>query len=192
MLHTSFDPFPELHTECMHLVAFHPQYVEALHALRSHPDVTHYLQRPVPASMDETMANIEINRDLVSKGEGIAWVMLLKDTGAVVGVVGFWRMKKEHYRAEVGYLMFPEYWGKGMMSEALQAALRFAFEQMHAHSIDADIHPANGASAKILERNGFVREAYLRENFYFNGEFHDSVWYGLLKRDWEAAQKKSS
>ena len=81
--------------------------------------------------------------------------------------------------------MLPEFWGNGLMSEAIKAALDFAFFKMGMHSIEADINPENLASARILERNGFTREAFFRENFYWNGKFLNSAIYSLLKSEYQ-------
>ncbi len=66
------------------------------------------------------------------------------------------------------------------MSEALKAVLDYGFNTMGLHSVEAIASPLNNASIKILERNGFVREAYFKENFLWEGQYLDSVVYSLL------------
>lgn len=66
------------------------------------------------------------------------------------------------------------------MSEALTAIIAFAFEEMKLHSIEANINPLNEASRKLLMKQGFVKEAYFREDYYFNGKFLDSEIYSLV------------
>lgn len=70
-----------------------------------------------------------------------------------------------------------------MMSEALQAVINYGFTNIGLHSIEANINPRNEASARILERNNFIKEAYFKENFYFNGKFLDSAIYSLIAFD---------
>ena len=91
-------------------------------------------------------------------------------------------MQKEHYRAEIGYLLHPDYQQKGIMDEALKAVIKYGFETMQLHSIEANVNPANAASMKLLEKNGFVKEAYFKENYFYNGQFLDSVIYSLLNK----------
>ncbi len=184
MFKTPFDPFPNLETEQLLLSQLAEQHLHDLHALRTHPEVMRYLQRPIPKSLEDTLENININQQLVQKQEGIAWAIAKKNEKKLIGVIGFWRIKKEHYRPEIGYLLLPEFWGKGIMSEAIQVTLKFAFEQMNAHTVEADINPENNASAKILIRNGFKKEAAFKENIFFEGSFYDSEVYSLLKSDW--------
>jgi len=75
------------------------------------------------------------------------------------------------------------------MSEALQALLAYAFEGLALHRIEADVDPRNSASIRTVERLGFQREGYLRERWQVNGEIQDTVFYGLLRPDWEAVKR---
>ena len=61
------------------------------------------------------------------------------------------------------------------MQEALQEVMEYGFKVLNLHSVEANINPANQASLRLMERNQFVREAYFRENFYYNGRFLDSI-----------------
>jgi [ribosomal protein S5]-alanine N-acetyltransferase len=184
MFKTPFSPFPNLLTKQLELTQIAQHHLHDLHELRTHPDVHRYLQKPAPKTLEDTIENIKVNQSLVQNEEGIAWAIAKKNENKLIGVIGFWRIKKEHYRPEIGYLLHPDYWGQGIMSEAIQAALKFAFEQMNAHTVEADINPENTASANILLRNGFKREAAFKENIFFEGVFYDSEVYSILKKEW--------
>jgi ribosomal-protein-alanine N-acetyltransferase len=77
-------------------------------------------------------------------------------------------------------MLHPDFWRKGIMKEAVLAAIDYGFNTMKLHSIEAHINPANAASAAVLEATGFVREAYFKEDFYYKGKFTDSAIYSLL------------
>ena len=62
--------------------------------------------------------------------------------------------------------------------------IRFAFEQLDLHRIEADPDPQNAASIKLLLKQGFKREGLLRERYFLNGEPQDAEYYGLLRREW--------
>jgi ribosomal-protein-alanine N-acetyltransferase len=66
------------------------------------------------------------------------------------------------------------------MNEALTEVLKFGFQTIGLHSVEANVNPKNAASIKLLIKNGFNREAYFRENYYFNGQFLDSEIYSLI------------
>ncbi len=104
----------------------------------------------------------------------------LKGDDRMIGTAGFYRLKKEHFRGEIGYMLSPDHWRKGIMSEAVEAVVQCGFGQLGFHSIEAVTDPANTASNRLLERLGFVREGYFREDFFFDGRFYDSaVWSRL-------------
>jgi ribosomal-protein-alanine N-acetyltransferase len=68
------------------------------------------------------------------------------------------------------YVLHPLFQGRGLMQEAMIIVIDYGFRAMHLHSIEANVNPDNAASIKLLERNNFVREAYHKENSYFNGK----------------------
>jgi ribosomal-protein-alanine N-acetyltransferase len=88
-------------------------------------------------------------------------------------------------RAEIGYAMKPEYWGNGYMYEALAKVINFGFNEFCLHSIEANVNPANASSIKLLEKLGFKKEAYFREDYLYNGKFLDTAIYSLLETDFQ-------
>ena len=75
------------------------------------------------------------------------------------------------------------------MKEALLAVINFGFTEMKLHSIEAHINPENTASGSILEKSGFIREAYFKEDFFFGGKFIDTAVYSLLANKQLAVNK---
>jgi ribosomal-protein-alanine N-acetyltransferase len=66
------------------------------------------------------------------------------------------------------------------MQEAMTVVLEYGFNTIKLHSVEANVNPNNTRSIQLLEKNGFVREAYHRENYYYNGHFLDSAIYSLI------------
>ncbi len=91
-------------------------------------------------------------------------------------------------RAELGCIIGREHWGRGYAGEAQRCAVRFAFDELGLHRLEADTHPDNEASSRSLERLGFRPEGRLRERWVVGGAFSDSVVWGLLVTEWRAAQ----
>ena len=77
-------------------------------------------------------------------------------------------------------MILPEYHGKGIVSEVVGLLIDYGFNQMNLHSVEAIIVPGNTASARVLEKNGFIKEAHFIENEFYDGQFIDSVVYSLL------------
>lgn len=181
MLKCNFSPFPELTSERLLLRQIGLFDADAVFELRSHPDVMKYLDRPPAASIDDAISHIDLIKDAIANNQGITWGIHLKsDPQRLIGSIGFWRIMKEHYRAEIGYVLHPGFHGKGIMSEAMDVVLQYGFETMGLHSVEANVNPNNLASIGLLKKAGFVREGYFKENYYYNGKFYDSAIYSLL------------
>lgn len=103
--------------------------------------------------------------------------------GLLLGTCSLFHFDVQSRRAEIGYGIAPDCWRQGYMHEAVTALIRFAFDELGLHRLEADIDPRNTASAASLEKLGFVREGHLRERWIVAGEVSDSALYGLLARD---------
>jgi ribosomal-protein-alanine N-acetyltransferase len=117
---------------------------------------------------------------LINNNEIILWGITKPPSTDLIGTICFWRIEKENFRAEIGYVLHPDYHAQGIMKEALTAVIQFGFNEMHLHSITANVNPENAASLALLKSCGFVQEAYFRENYFFNGRFLDTVICSLL------------
>ena len=95
--------------------------------------------------------------------------------------MGFYRTQPENHRTEIGYMILPEFEGKGYVTEAIGTMLDYAFTVQNFHSIEAVIDPENIGSALSIRKKNFVK-AHFKENEFYNGMFIDSVHYGILKR----------
>lgn len=77
-------------------------------------------------------------------------------------------------------MLLPENQGKGILSEAIKEVVKYGFDVMKLHSIEAIINPENIGSEKVLQKNGFVKEAHLKENEFYEGRFLDTVIHSIL------------
>lgn len=102
----------------------------------------------------------------------------------LVGVVNLHQFFPQNRRCELGYAFNRQYWGMGLATEALTAALAHGFDALDLNRVEADIDPRNEASARLLERLGFRAEGYMPERWIVHGEAADTAFYGLLKRHW--------
>ncbi len=182
MLTPEFLPFPELETNRLLLRRIVRDDIPALFKMRSDKKVMQYIDRPLAESLDDAALLIAKIDDALLLNDGITWGINLKEDPELIGTIGYWRIDKPNHRAEIGYLLKTQMQGKGLMQEAISTVIKYGFEQIRLHSIEANVNPLNDASKKILEKNGFVQEAYFRENYYYNGKFLDSNIYSLLNR----------
>lgn len=182
MLTINFTSFPNLETERLLLRRVNNNDIKEVLALRSNPETMKYIPRPLVKNDDEALEHIAMIETKIENNEGINWAITLKDNPKLIGVIGHYRIKPEHYRSEIGYMILPEFNGKGIVTEAVQEVVKYGFEAMQLHSIEAVIDPDNIASAKVLEKNNFIKEAHFKENEFYDGRFYDSVIYSLLNK----------
>ena len=114
-----------------------------------------------------------------------AWFQIFKsDDMKYLGWCGFHTIVVNHQRGEVGYVLdAEEERNKGFMGEALKAVLKFGFDELNLHRIEALTSPSNIISQKLLLANGFEHEGELRSHYKKDGVFENSVFYGLIKKD---------
>ena len=181
MLQVNFDPFPILTTERLVLREIKNTDAKDFFVMRSNADTMRYIPRPVAVTEADVLEVIDRISTGLKTNESISWGITLKGENKFVGSIGFVRMKKENYRAEIGYILHPDLHGKGIMYEALQACIDYGFKTMKLHTIEGIVDARNIASAKLLEKSGFIKEGYFKEDTFHNGEFSDSVYYTLFK-----------
>ena len=189
MLEFNFSPFPILHTERLILRKIDDDDLPVFFKMRTDEAVMKYIDRPRPQNIEELKPFMEQIKTGIAENKDLAWAITLKDSPEMIGQIGFWRNEPANHRGEVGYMLRPQYFGKGIASEALAAVLKYGFNKMNFHSIKGGVAPENAASIHVLEKAGFVKEAHFRQDYFFNGQFLDSAIYCLLKADWEAKNK---
>ncbi len=119
----------------------------------------------------------------------LEWGIARKSDNKIIGTTTLFHLDEKNRRAEIGYALNRRFWGNGFVNEALISLLNFAFAQLNLHRIEADVDPQNAASIRVLERLGFQKEGYLRERWIVGDEIQDALFYGLLRRDWEKAER---
>ncbi|WP_433633163.1 GNAT family N-acetyltransferase [Halomicrococcus sp. NG-SE-24] len=87
---------------------------------------------------------------------------------------------------ELSYYLAPEHHSQGYGSDAAARMVEYAFEDLNLRRVGARLGSFNDASRGLLESLGFEHEGTLREAAWFRGEYHDVLWYGLLREDWRA------
>ncbi|MBN2336273.1 GNAT family N-acetyltransferase [Candidatus Bathyarchaeota archaeon] len=111
--------------------------------------------------------------------------IVLRETGEPIGTLGLHGFSGRDGRAELGYDLLREHWGRGYMTEAARELVRYGFAEMGLNRIEATIDPENKRSVNLIERLGFMREGLLREKYFYGGRRRDELVYGLLRSDWE-------
>jgi RimJ/RimL family protein N-acetyltransferase len=159
--------------------------VPALFEIFGDAEAMRYWSRPAMADIAEAEALL---RDILRHDEAgtlFQWGIARREDDLVIGTCTLYRIELEHRRAELGYIVRRDHWGRGLAGEALTALLNHAFDTMRLHRLEADIDPRNAASVRLVERLGFKWEGQLRERYFVAGDIQDSAMYGLLAPEWK-------
>lgn len=157
--------------------------LETLHSYWSDIVVTEYMNVTLK-TIEETKHMVDLLNSLPETGEGRRWAIVNKKDGIVIGSCGYHNVKAEHRRAEVGFELGREYWGKGVIQEVMNAVIRHCFEEIGLNRIEAFVTVGNNRSLNTLEKLGFKPEGVLREYEFTQGNFHNQVVLALLRSDW--------
>lgn len=176
-----------LETDRLLLRGLHLEDADFLFTEWSDPQVTRFMCDEEPLQQREQAEEVLCRFQSPETNPHLKWWGIeRKADGRLIGTCGFGRWDQNHHRAEIGYDLCPDAWGQGLMPEALQALLRFGFEEMKLNRIEATVHVKNLRSQRVLKKLGFQREGLLREYFCRDGNYNDQVQYSLLKREWSS------
>jgi RimJ/RimL family protein N-acetyltransferase len=150
------------------------------HVYASDPEVVRYMDWG-PNTEDETRDFIAGAMRARQASPRIQYnlAVVLAETDQVIGGCRLWIESAEHREASIGYSLARAHWGRGYATELARGLLRLGFETLGMHRIWAIVEPENGASARVLEKVGMLREGRLRDHRYAKGRWRDSV---LIRR----------
>lgn len=180
MLSIQLTPFPVLQTDRLTLRPLTADDAPAIRFFRSDEAFLRYIHREQEPALEQAQHHLQLLEKLLATNEGIIWGLSRKADQELLGTICLWNLQPANHRAEVGYGLHPRHEKQGFMAEALAAVVRYGFGRLHLHSLEAHVDPENAASIRLLEKQGFVREGYFRENHHFQGRFLDTAVYTLL------------
>ena len=180
MLEYTFNPFPILTTDRLVLRSLTKEDEEDFFNLRQIDSIGEFINRAPLKTRQEIKEKIAFLLDGTANNKWITWMITQKGSNQMIGSICLWNIDPENYRAEIGYELHPNFQGLGIMGESVKAVLQYGFNEMGLHSVEGSTMPSNIQSIKVMERAGFVREAYFKEVEFFEGKFWDRVVYSKL------------
>lgn len=178
-----FEHHPTLETERLLLRPRTMADKDDIFEYASDPDVTQYLIWPTHRSIADTIAFLESTSANSSKRDSIGFVIELKESGKMIGDCAFHHIDTQHHRLEIGFVLNRSFWGKGYMTETVREMIRFAFEEMGMHRVEANCDLENERSAKVMERCGMTLEGVFRDHELRRGRFVTVKVYSILSSD---------
>ena len=179
-----WDRLPTIDADRIRLRWISEKDVDAFYAIYSNPEVMRYWSTPPLPDKDAASKLIREIHESWRRQLILKWGIARRTDNLLIGSVTLFNLDFVHRRAEIGYALGREHWRQGYMNETLMAVLKYAFEVLDLHRIEADVDPRNTASIRTLEKLGFKREGYLRERWQVNGEIQDAFFFGLLRQEW--------
>jgi RimJ/RimL family protein N-acetyltransferase len=173
---------PTLNTDRLRMRPFDDSDASDLFELHSSAYVLRYWDAPPWSERGRSEQFITACRQMAEEGTG-ARLAVVRD-GKFIGWCSLSRWNPNHRSASLGYCFSDAAWGHGYATEAARELLRWAFDALDLNRVQAETDTRNVASARVLEKLGFVREGTLREDCVVNGQVSDSWVYGLIRRDW--------
>lgn len=180
--------FPTLETPRLRLRELRPDDAPALFAIHSDAESMRWFGADPPtelAQAEEMIAQFAAGRQ--QPQPSTRWGLEERASGRLLGSCGLFRLNRLWQTANVGYELGRQAWGQGYMREALSYLLPWGFEHLNLHRVEAQVHPDNTPSRRLLEGLGFVEEGRQRQAAAWGGQRHDVLHYGLLRPEFRPA-----
>jgi ribosomal-protein-alanine N-acetyltransferase len=147
MLNRTFMPFPILTTERLTLRQLVINDEREIFTLRSDSEINKYLDRQISNTIDDA-------RNFI-KSDSLYWAITLSDKNILVGTICLFGFSNENYKCEIGYELLTNFQGQGIMKEAVEKVIDYAFNTIKVKKIEAFLHRDNQSSIKLLEKFSF-------------------------------------
>jgi len=153
------------------------------------PEVTRYLLWQPHESLSYTKRYLDEVMRQYKAHNFFDFAIVCKEDGRMIGTCGFTRLDPVNHSAEIGYVLSPAYWGRGIANEAVEIILRFAFCNLGVHRVEARYMPGNAASRRVMEKKGMVFEGVERDAIYVKGAYQDVGKCAILRSEYLASHE---
>lgn len=177
---------PQLCTQRLLLRAMRVSDSADMFSYASEPRVTEHLLWQPHENERATKRYLEYAQKLYRSGELVDWAVTLKETGRMIGTCGFASLDGENSSGEIGYVLHPDFWGRGLAAEALRVVMQYGFETLGLHRIECRHMHGNESSGKVMQKCGMRYEGTLRDSLYVKGRFCTIVMYSVLEEEYAA------
>jgi ribosomal-protein-alanine N-acetyltransferase len=154
---------------------------QEIHNYASDENVSRFIGWPLMKTLNETYDYIEEMLKRESAGTHLYASVILKSTQEIIGTAMIFNFDREAKHAEIGYVFHSSHWGKGYGTETVALMNDFAFETLNLHKIHARVVHANIGSARVLEKNGFGLEGRLKDHYFIDEVYYDSLLFGKFQ-----------
>ena len=185
MLDHIFISLPTLVTERLILRKLEYSDKKSIFSYAKNPEVAKHVLWDAHQNEFDSLEFLNTVYGAYNKNKAAPWGIQFKENTNIIGTAGFVQWDKENKEAEIGYALSQEYWNKGLITEAVNAIIKFGFHQMKLEKITSRCKPENIASYKVLEKCGLNFDGVVKKQIWMKGEFHDMMMYSLISNDYK-------
>ena len=179
----TFSDIPTLTTARLTLRRMSELDAEDMYAYARRADVTEFLRWSPHASLSFTKEYLRYIERRYALGDFYDWAIVERESGKMIGTCGFAAIDIPNSSAELGYVLNPEYRGKELAVEAAREVVRFGFETLGLHRIEARFMVGNEASQRVMEKLGMSPEGFARDSVFVKGKYITVGKYAILSGD---------
>lgn len=136
----------------------------------SHPEIIKYYGVSYQ-TLESTKEQMDFFASLEKNAKGIWWAVCSLDNNTFYGAGGLSSLSKEHRKAEIGFWLLTDFWGQGIMTEAIPLICNYGFENLGLHRIEGFVESENMNCKRTLAKLDFQHEGTMKECEIKNGEF---------------------
>jgi [ribosomal protein S5]-alanine N-acetyltransferase len=155
----------------------------SLFAMLTTEEVSRFISPP-PTSVDGFERFIAWTHRMRAQGSYACFAVTVGDSDTAIGIFQLRELEPGFGTAEWGFAIGSPYWGTGVFVDGAELVVRFAFETVGVHRLEARAAVKNGRGNGALRKLGAVQEGVLRRSFLRNGEYLDQVLWSILDEDW--------
>jgi [ribosomal protein S5]-alanine N-acetyltransferase len=174
--------FPIIKTERLLLRQFIESDIESVFKGLSHPDVIKYYGVSY-STLEDTKEQMKFFTDLEENETGIWWAVCSLNDRTFYGAGGLNNLSKEHKKAEIGFWLLTDFWGQGIMAEAIPLICKYGFNKFALHRIEGLVETENLNCKKALGKLDFKHEGTMRDCEIKNGRFISLDIYAILNKE---------
>ena len=177
-----FSRMPTLKTERLSLRPMHVIDAEDMYDYAKRPEVTKYLLWSPHPSLSYTKDYLRYIYSRYALGDFHDWAIIDRESRRMIGTCGFTKIDTANNSAEIGYVLNPDFWGRGIAAEAAARVLEFGFGELSLQRIEARFMQGNEASLSVMKKLGMTFEGYHKDAVYAKGQYR-TVGYCAITRD---------
>lgn len=182
-LYKIFSDIPTLMTDRLTLRSLSAMDADDMFEYSSLPSLTRYLLWSPHKSRSYTLDYLRYIESRYAVGDFYDWAVTEKNGGKMIGTCGFTRIDTVNQLGEIGYVLNPAFHGKGYATEAAREVLRFGFEELGLHRIEARFMVGNTASEEVMKKLGMSFEGFERDSVFVKGSYRTVGKYAILSEE---------